>query len=100
MSANAAACASAGRRIFGDVRISSAVSMSTKAKNPQAPQARIVKCPQCGAPVRWEAASRWRPFCSERCKTLDLGAWAAEAYRVPVVERDDDLDVTRDADER
>jgi hypothetical protein len=36
--------------------------------------------------VEWAATSRWRPFCSERCKTIDLGAWAAEAYRVPVVE--------------
>ena len=26
----------------------------------------------------------WRPFCSERCKSLDLGAWASEAYRVEV----------------
>lgn len=51
---------------------------------------RTVKCPQCGAVVPWTNASRWRPFCSERCKTLDLGAWASEAYRVPVVEQDDD----------
>ena len=34
------------------------------------------------------AASRWRPFCSERCRTIDLGAWAAEAYRVPVADAD------------
>jgi hypothetical protein len=27
--------------------------------------------------------NRWRPFCSERCRTIDLGNWAAEAYRVP-----------------
>lgn len=52
-------------------------------------EARIVKCPQCGAAVPWTQASRWRPFCSERCKTLDLGAWASEAYRVPVVDKDE-----------
>ena len=46
---------------------------------------RIVPCPQCGRPVEWVPASRWRPFCSARCKTIDLGAWAAETYRVPVV---------------
>ena len=51
---------------------------------------RTVKCPQCGAAVPWTQASRWRPFCSERCKTLDLGAWASEAYRVPAVEQDHD----------
>jgi len=43
---------------------------------------RIVKCPQCGAPVPWTPASKWRPFCSERCKLLDLGAWASEQYRI------------------
>lgn len=44
---------------------------------------RTVACPQCGSPVRWEAASAYRPFCSERCKLIDLGAWADERYRVP-----------------
>ena len=47
---------------------------------------RVVACPQCGRPVEWEATSRWRPFCSERCKTIDLGAWATEAYRVPAAD--------------
>jgi len=44
---------------------------------------RTVSCPNCGKPVEWTAASRWRPFCSERCKLIDLGAWASEAYRIP-----------------
>ena len=44
---------------------------------------RIVKCPTCGKDVPWVAESRWRPFCSERCKNLDLGAWASESFRVP-----------------
>ncbi len=43
---------------------------------------RHVACPTCGASVAWEAASRFRPFCSERCKLNDLGAWANEEYRV------------------
>jgi endogenous inhibitor of DNA gyrase (YacG/DUF329 family) len=47
---------------------------------------RFVSCPQCGRPVEWAATSRWRPFCSQRCRTIDLGAWAAEAYRVPVAD--------------
>jgi uncharacterized protein len=46
------------------------------------PAARIVACPKCGKPVEWAPASVWRPFCSERCKLIDLGAWAAESYRV------------------
>jgi endogenous inhibitor of DNA gyrase (YacG/DUF329 family) len=45
---------------------------------------RSVACPHCGKPVAWTPAARWRPFCSERCKVIDLGAWASEAYRVPV----------------
>jgi len=46
----------------------------------------VVKCPQCGTPVPWTAASKWRPFCSERCKMIDLGAWASERYRVRTTE--------------
>jgi len=51
---------------------------------------RIVSCPRCGNAVAWTPASRWRPFCSERCKLIDLGAWASEKYRVPAVEPRDD----------
>jgi uncharacterized protein len=47
---------------------------------------RTVACPVCSKPVEWTQASRYRPFCSERCKIIDLGAWAAEAYRVPDAE--------------
>lgn len=43
---------------------------------------RTVSCPTCGKPVVW-SASRYRPFCSARCRQIDLGAWASEAYRVP-----------------
>lgn len=50
---------------------------------------RFVPCPRCGKPVEWSEASAFRPFCSERCKLIDLGAWAAERYRVPVVEDED-----------
>ncbi len=44
---------------------------------------RRVKCPTCGKEVSWVPESRYRPFCSERCRKIDLGAWAAEEYRVP-----------------
>jgi endogenous inhibitor of DNA gyrase (YacG/DUF329 family) len=44
---------------------------------------RTVKCPSCGKPVAWLPENRYRPFCSARCRQLDLGAWASEAYRVP-----------------
>ncbi|KKB61887.1 hypothetical protein WM40_20550 [Robbsia andropogonis] len=41
-----------------------------------------VKCPTCGASVEWKPENRFRPFCSERCKQIDLGAWAAEKYTI------------------
>jgi endogenous inhibitor of DNA gyrase (YacG/DUF329 family) len=41
-----------------------------------------VNCPTCGAAVAWVESNRFRPFCSERCRTLDLGAWAAERHRI------------------
>jgi uncharacterized protein len=50
---------------------------------------RVVNCPHCGTPVVWETANAWRPFCSERCKLIDLGAWAGEGYRIPVGEQDE-----------
>jgi endogenous inhibitor of DNA gyrase (YacG/DUF329 family) len=48
-----------------------------------------VACPTCNALVEWVPDNKFRPFCSERCKLIDLGAWAAEAYRVPVKEEPD-----------
>lgn len=46
----------------------------------------FVACPCCGGQVAWIAENRYRPFCSERCRQIDLGAWAAGDYCVPVVE--------------
>lgn len=50
---------------------------------------RVVSCPRCSKSVEWTPANRYRPFCSERCKLIDFGAWATEKYRVPVVEEKD-----------
>lgn len=41
-----------------------------------------MKCPTCGKPVEWKD-NPFRPFCSERCKLVDLGRWVSEEYRVP-----------------
>lgn len=43
----------------------------------------VVQCPVCRTDVPWSAASRWRPFCSERCKLIDLGDWASERHVIP-----------------
>lgn len=52
----------------------------------------IVPCPTCGKKVEWSATNRYRPFCSERCKQIDLGAWAEEKYAIPVVSKPEDED--------
>lgn len=57
---------------------------------------RVVKCPQCGIGVPWTAESKWRPFCSERCKLIDLGAWASERYRIATPEAPDGLEAPAD----
>ncbi len=43
---------------------------------------KTVHCPICGQSVDWTPAARWRPFCSERCKQIDLGAWASDQYAI------------------
>lgn len=47
--------------------------------------AMIPYCPLCRRETTWER-NPFRPFCSERCQVLDLGAWAAETYKVPLSE--------------
>ena len=41
-----------------------------------------VKCPTCQKPVVWSAVECFKPFCSERCKMIDLGDWATEAHKI------------------
>lgn len=53
--------------------------------------ARIVLCPTCEKRVKWTQANPYRPFCSDRCRLIDLGAWAAETHRIPGTAEDDDL---------
>ena len=48
----------------------------------------IVACPHCGIEFPWDTSNRFRPFCSERCKLIDLGKWANEEYRVEQREQD------------
>lgn len=42
-----------------------------------------VKCPTCGKMVEWSEQNPYRPFCSERCKLIDLGAWADGSHAIP-----------------
>ena len=43
----------------------------------------IVDCPVCGRRTEYAPTNRWRPFCSERCKLIDLGQWASDGYAIP-----------------
>jgi len=63
--------------------------------NGQNPTARIVRCPRCGGASAYAPQNVHRPFCSERCKNHDFGAWASESYRVassPEPSDDDAID--------
>ncbi|HXS27631.1 MAG TPA: DNA gyrase inhibitor YacG [Steroidobacteraceae bacterium] len=42
-----------------------------------------VKCPTCGRTIEWSRDNPYRPFCSERCKLIDLGAWFTEQRAIP-----------------
>jgi len=57
------------------------------------------ECPTCKRPVEWSAAFPYRPFCSERCKLVDLGAWASGAHAIPGDHASED-DAVDDSDER
>ena len=50
-----------------------------------------VNCPHCAKPVFWDDNHAFKPFCSERCKLIDLGAWADEQYAIPAQTPPDDL---------
>ncbi len=53
-----------------------------------------VTCPTCGGVSVYAPSNPFRPFCSERCKQIDLGAWASEQFTMPVdTQPDDDLTV-------
>jgi uncharacterized protein len=47
------------------------------------PDLKIVPCPTCKGSSVFNASNVFRPFCSERCKNLDFGAWASENFRMP-----------------
>ena len=42
----------------------------------------IVKCPTCEQNVQWVTEQQYKPFCSERCKLIDLGDWASEKHAI------------------
>jgi len=68
--------------------------MSPESSQPR-PMRRIVTCPTCGGDSIYAVDNLYRPFCSERCKNVDFGAWASESYRLearPTPSNDADTD--------
>ena len=43
---------------------------------------RKVKCPNCNKLIEWDKDNPYRPFCSKRCRLIDLGDWAGENHRI------------------
>ncbi|HEX4051320.1 MAG TPA: DNA gyrase inhibitor YacG [Steroidobacteraceae bacterium] len=44
---------------------------------------RQFSCPTCARPIEWSDANPFRPFCSERCRLIDLGDWLTEKHVIP-----------------
>ena len=53
---------------------------------------KIIACPKCGKDSEWSENNKFRPFCSERCRMIDLGAWANEEYQIAASTSDDEND--------
>jgi endogenous inhibitor of DNA gyrase (YacG/DUF329 family) len=52
----------------------------------------MAKCPICNATVQARGENPSFPFCTARCKMIDLGKWLSEEYRVPIAEEDSGLE--------
>jgi len=55
----------------------------SKPDNIDPDETRRVICPSCAGESVYAPSNPFRPFCCERCKNLDFGAWASETFRVP-----------------
>lgn len=76
--------------------------MATKQPEATKPSAdsdilRHVRCPCCGGDSLYAPSNPARPFCSERCKNMDFGAWASESFRVPAPPTGEELDLDGNA---
>ena len=67
--------------------------MSRTEPTTSSPAPRIVPCPTCGGDSVFAPSNAWRPFCTERCRQIDLGAWASESFRVQAAPPTEDQDL-------
>ena len=92
--------AHAGYQLAGECRLSHmppdrplSTSLPSMPMSPMSQASTGPKCPICGK----AAIERYRPFCSARCKDVDLHRWIAGVYAVPVTE-DEEEDERRDGE--
>lgn len=85
---------------FDEITSEAGLTQNTKILNRDDNSAIKVHCPTCGKETVYSAENRFRPFCSERCRLIDLGAWANEERAVPgrEVNEDEDSDLLNDPD--
>ncbi|MBI4690741.1 MAG: DNA gyrase inhibitor YacG [Nitrospirae bacterium] len=57
-----------------------------------------ITCPICKKTTTWEE-NPWRPFCSEKCKLIDLGKWVLEEYKIPGEKTEEEKDETKESNE-
>ncbi|MDN5869352.1 MAG: DNA gyrase inhibitor YacG [Nitrococcus sp.] len=59
-----------------------------------------VRCPTCESTLEWSQHYPYRPFCSRRCKLIDLGAWLDGSHHIPGAPWDDEsLDTPGDSND-
>jgi uncharacterized protein len=55
-----------------------------------------VRCPTCKREIAWSDEFPHRPFCSDRCRLIDLGAWLNEKHAIPDQETDTGSETVRE----
>ncbi len=68
------------------------LNLKTRLTNMETTKKLLVACPNCKKLSEYSLSNTFRPFCSERCKMIDLGLWASEQYAIPVEIKEEDLE--------
>ena len=50
-----------------------------------------ILCPTCQKKTQYDPTNAFRPFCSERCRLIDLGEWASGGHKIPAALSEDDF---------
>ncbi|MES2212733.1 MAG: DNA gyrase inhibitor YacG [Pseudomonadota bacterium] len=69
---------------------------SPAASDKKKPKTVTIDCPTCKKEDTWHPENRYRPFCSDRCRLIDLGGWADGSYAVPTADSQSSADESED----